>query len=74
MTYEYVQEFEERPLKSCKNCRHFCEYIKENDPLNLIETDEPTVGECRRFPPDIDEAGPYFPVVSEDMWCGEFDF
>ena len=71
---EYPEQFDPKLTKSCKNCRFFCPYVYEYD------TDEPSdlavsdYGECRRFPPKLvaaEENG--FPVVEENMWCGEFD-
>lgn len=54
----------------CKNCKHFCPFIYDFDDGG-IPTD---YGECRRFPPKrvpAEESG--YPVVEQDMWCGEFD-
>lgn len=73
---EFTQEFSSDPRKEkkCKNCRHFCPYIYEYDhdaPYDQLSSD---YGECRRFPPKVmppEDSG--FPVVEDDMWCGEFD-
>lgn len=64
-----------RLLKICRNCRFFRPL--EYDDGNLV-------GECRRYPPQVDGMGgrdretedyylcSHFPVLVEDSWCGEF--
>lgn len=50
----------------CGSCRFFTE----------TKTAHPHFGFCHRFPPTIKPSGDRlnekFPMVHEDMWCGEF--
>jgi len=77
---EYPEGIEDNPKasKCCKNCRHFCPYVYEFDSDDDSDYMASDYGECRRFPPA--SADPHdtgcsgFPIVSENAWCGEFDF
>ena len=63
-----------KDAKKCKNCRHFCPYIYEFDHNDINDQLVSDYGECRRFPPKLvgpEESG--FPIVEENLWCGEFD-
>lgn len=55
--------------RKCQNCQYYKEYVYQyGDSENSAG-----YGECRRFPPrkvPTDENG--FPLVEEDVWCGEF--
>jgi hypothetical protein len=56
----------------CRSCRWFVEHQRPR------AADDPVSGDCRRYPPrpqfDEDDGGVYvlFPVVADDLWCGEF--
>lgn len=68
-------QYDSRFDEACANCRFFQPYIYEMDG-NQTETN---YGECRRFPPKgavrTSDMAPLaeFPVVNDDLWCGEFD-
>ena len=74
---EWPDDIKENPknAKHCKNCRHYCAYVYEFDHIENSDSLVSDYGECRRFPPKLvaaEESG--FPVVEENLWCGEFDF
>ena len=52
---------EKKTVKRCKNCRHFCAYLYDFD-----------VDEHNNSLVSDEESG--FPIIEENMWCGEFDF
>lgn len=64
----------DKPVKLCKFCKYYLpmNYVLDED----IEI-QADLGECVRYPPkviDNDDLNDRFPVVSEENWCGEFDF
>jgi len=57
--------------KCCRNCRHFFASFYECDDEDM----ESDVGECRRYPPEVDiDTGYAYPIVTRTLYCGEFDF
>lgn len=61
--------------ESCMNCRFYLRYTYSTKD-GEFETEN---GECRRYPPVIQESSEIirnksvFPIVRQDQWCGEFD-
>lgn len=57
---------------SCTDCRYFWPHMRPRG------SGDPLTGDCRRYPPrpqlDEDDGGVYvlYPIVSEELWCGEF--
>jgi len=65
-----MEELVEQDYKRCANCRYFLPYMYEIDDTELASD----YGECHRYPPKpvpAEQVG--FPIVHEDVWCGEFD-
>ena len=58
-------------MEECGSCKFWKEL---DEPAAIYEG----CGDCRRFPPSLrstnpdDIEHPVFPMVSSDMWCGEY--
>lgn len=63
-----LQYNEPRP-ECCYKCKFYQEFTYQYDDTTV----EASYGECRRYPPkQLASADGGFPLVEEDVWCGEF--
>lgn len=64
-------QFEDpRLVEACGNCRFYVPLTYDFDDGDVSTN----YGECRRFPPKIVPAEEQrFPLVDDELWCGEFD-